>query len=166
MLTFSTPDLLDATIQSAGSRSYRTKTSTGFRGRKATSLAIINGKEQQVVGGIDWREKELVVEGKSWELSELKSKVPGPSHILRVWHWGEENYKVNIHGNQWRATRSGQLTPLVTFTQAVQNFFSASQPARLCFHVDMPETDRIFFILIMIYSEIRRRDEDADGHLD
>lgn len=80
MLTFSTPDLLNATLQGSGT-SYRTKTTIGFRGRKTTSLTVIHGREQFIVGGIDWRERTFVIDGKTWDLAELKSKAAGLSNM-------------------------------------------------------------------------------------
>ncbi|KAF5372709.1 hypothetical protein D9615_009883 [Tricholomella constricta] len=165
MLIFSTVDLLNATLSGSGPTSYRTKTSIGIHGRKTTSLTLINGTEQRIVGGIDWREKDFVIEGKTWELFELKSRPAGPSNTLRVWHWAGDDYKVNLYGKQWTAISARRLTPLATFNQSVQRIFKASQSAKIEFHTELSETDTVFFLLVMIYSEVRWQDEDVDGHL-
>ncbi|KAG5641834.1 hypothetical protein DXG03_004137 [Asterophora parasitica] len=153
---FSSVDLLNATLSHSGNISYRTKTSTGFLGRKATSLTLIEGTKQRVVGGIDWREKTLVIEGKTWALFDLKSRTAGPSNTLRVWHWA---------GKQWTAVSARQLVPLVTFNQWVQRIFKSSQAATIEFHTKLSDTHIVFFLLAMIYSEIRWQDDEVDGHL-
>ncbi|GLB38075.1 hypothetical protein LshimejAT787_0411260 [Lyophyllum shimeji] len=165
MFTFSTVDLLNATITSSGPISFRTKTSVGFTGRKTTSLMASASGQERVVGGIDWREKDLVVLGKTWDLHGLKSRPTGPVNTLRVWHWAGENYKVDLYGKQWTVTPARQLTPLVTLSQSVQRIFKASKPATIQIHAGLSELDTIFWILVLIYSEVRWQDEDIDGHL-
>ncbi|KAF8058531.1 hypothetical protein FPV67DRAFT_1676109 [Lyophyllum atratum] len=165
MFTFSTVDLLNATLSSSGATSYRTKTSIGFKGRKATTLTAITGTEQRVVGGIDWREKDMVIEGQTWDLFELKSRPAGPTNTLRVWHWAGDDYKVKLHGKQWTAISAKQRRPLVTLSQSEQRIFKSSKPATIQFHTALSETNMVFFLLVMIYSEVRWRDEDGDGHL-
>jgi len=160
ILSFSSVDTLNSKISGSGAVSYRTKTTVGIRGRKTTSLITEN--EQRVVGGIDWRQQQLVIAGKSWSLEELKSRGPG---TLRIWHWGGRHYQVNLYDKQWMLTTERSLTPLATLQQSVINIFKPSQPATMRFDTEFSEIDQVFFLLIMIYSEIWWQDNEVDGHL-
>jgi hypothetical protein len=82
-LTFSSIDIINATLVPSSQLhddspiTYRTKSIIGFRGRKTTTLSVVDGEAEKVVGGIDWRDKTFVINGKEWQLSVLKSKPTG-----------------------------------------------------------------------------------------
>ncbi|KAF9464006.1 hypothetical protein BDZ94DRAFT_1257363 [Collybia nuda] len=171
-LTFSHIDIINTTLvpssqqPDSSSVTYRTKSIIGFRGRKTTTLSVVDGESEKVVGGIDWRDKSFVINGKEWQLSVLKSKPTGLYKTsLRIWDWGGQSYKIRLGNKQWTATSTTRLTPVVTFNQYQSNIFKANQPASIHFAPGMPEIDKIFFIFVMLYSEIRMQDESADGHL-
>ncbi|KAG6816255.1 hypothetical protein H0H87_007420 [Tephrocybe sp. NHM501043] len=167
--SFSSVNPLNATLTSSNSgsssTSYRTKTSGGVLGRKTTSLIAVTGgssKEQPVVGGIDWRGKVLAVDGKTWDLDQLRSqRISGGTSKLEIIPVTDAKKSVRFRNLTSTSSGSGG-TPLVTLTQSTHRIFKSSTPAIIQFHhtgsTNMT-AELIFFMLVMLYSEIEWQDE-------
>lgn len=73
-LTFVDQNLLDSPLVGGeGAVHYTTSTTSGFRGRKVTTIMAASG----LVGVINWREKKFVINGVQREWDDLKSRSGG-----------------------------------------------------------------------------------------
>jgi hypothetical protein len=72
--TFANKDILkSALVSSDGAEHYTTSTTSGFRGRKVTTVSAASG----LVGSIDWRGKLFSINGMQRKWDELKSRPGG-----------------------------------------------------------------------------------------
>lgn len=114
-LTFIDKDLLKSTLVGAeGAVQYTTSTTSGFRGRKVTTITAASG----LVGTINWRAKTFDINGVERGWHDLKSKSGGifSSYVLlvlvgesnlmldglseREWNWGNRPYLLKYHDSQ------------------------------------------------------------------
>lgn len=75
-LTFVEKKLLESPVIADGTVHYTTSTTTGFRGRKITTITAASG----LVGMINWREKTFVINGVQRKWDDLKRHSAGILH--------------------------------------------------------------------------------------
>ncbi|KAJ7144161.1 hypothetical protein C8R44DRAFT_759549, partial [Mycena epipterygia] len=96
-LTFADKNLLDSPLVGAeGTVHYSTSTTSGFRGRKLTTVMAASG----LAGVIDWRKKIFVIDGVQRGWDTLKSRSGGIFSSEREWNWGSRPYHLKYHDSQ------------------------------------------------------------------
>ncbi|GLB38118.1 hypothetical protein LshimejAT787_0411690 [Lyophyllum shimeji] len=164
--TFSSKDILNSELHCAAAGrppvSYTIHTTTGFLGRKTTSLVLFAGSTSRYQGAtaaIHWKKHTFEIGGVSRDWADLKQHAGGIFSRKRIWRWSGQSYTVKFHYPIWTATsNSAQRPTTTTFTLYNFHWFRASEPAYISFPPDISEEDTVFLILVLLYSERKRQD--------
>ncbi|KAJ7895179.1 hypothetical protein B0H14DRAFT_2681537 [Mycena olivaceomarginata] len=155
--TFANKDILKSALVSPdGAEHYATSTTSGFRGRKVTTVSAASG----LVGSIDWR-------GKLFSINGLEVAPGGDSQHVRAfrereWNWGNRPYrlKFNFSEKELLATPTvGSDSDTVRFTPRHPHLVHDNERAVLYFpHQLQDETERMFLLLAVLQTEMHRQD--------
>ncbi|KAF7428991.1 hypothetical protein PC9H_008229 [Pleurotus ostreatus] len=109
---------------------------------------------------IHWDDRIFEIEGR--KLSFTTTKVH-PSVLFsptteRIWRWDGEAYLVDYRRGKWEVKTELGKKHAAAFTIQYSPLFRAEQPASMKIE-SFAEQDTLFFILMFIYSEFKRRDE-------
>ncbi|KAJ7243837.1 hypothetical protein B0H12DRAFT_1022835 [Mycena haematopus] len=156
-LAFTDKKLLDTTVVAPnGAVQYATTTTSGFFGRKTTTIVAASG----VAGLIDWREKVFVINGVHKKWSHLKSRA-GVFSSSRDWNWGNRPFKLKYHDSHRELLATsliGNAADTVRFTTYRWRLFHDSERAMIYFPHHMEEIERMFLLMAILQTEIRRQD--------
>ncbi|KAJ7219889.1 hypothetical protein B0H12DRAFT_313907 [Mycena haematopus] len=177
-LTFADKNLLDTTVVAPdGTVQYTTTTTNGLLGRKTTIIVAASG----VAGSIDWRQKFFVIDGVQKTWNHLKSRA-GVFSSSRDWNWGNRPFKLEYQhshsellvrtisssvcvsgtptGSYYKATSliDGNVADTVRFTEYRRRLFHDSERAMIYFPHHMEEIERMFLLMAILQTEIRRQD--------
>ncbi|KAJ6545483.1 hypothetical protein B0H19DRAFT_999202 [Mycena capillaripes] len=158
-LTFVDKKLLDtAVVGPEGAVCYTTTTTSGFRGRKITTITAASG----LLGFINWREKVFVINGVQREWDDLKERSGGIFSSEREWNWGNRPYKLKYHDSdkELLATpTTGNVAGTVRFTTFHSHLFHDDERAVIYFpHQMQDENERMFLMMAILQTEIHRQD--------
>ncbi|KAF8054249.1 hypothetical protein FPV67DRAFT_1133285 [Lyophyllum atratum] len=164
--TFGDKDILNSSlIPSYPSMPYIITTKAGFLGPKATTLSPTpqRGSYPVLSGAILWSKDSFEIDGvPKW--SELKNRPKGFLSSTWEWRWSGQRYSLKRHDKHWTArSSSSSYAASVTFTLRKSHLFSPTEPASITFAPDVPAQDIVFLILVMLYSETRRKEDEEDG---
>ncbi|KAJ7144155.1 hypothetical protein C8R44DRAFT_759544 [Mycena epipterygia] len=157
--TFADQNLLDSPLVGAeGTVHYSTSTTSGFRGRKLTTLMAASG----LIGVIDWRKKIFVIDGVQRGWDTLKSRSGGIFSSEREWNWGSRPYHLKYHDSQKELLAKpnfGNAAGTVRFTTYRSHLFRDNEPAVIYFpHQMQDELERMFLLMAMLKTEVDRQD--------
>ncbi|KAJ7784928.1 hypothetical protein DFH07DRAFT_763541 [Mycena maculata] len=173
-LTFVAKDLLDsAVVGPEGAIHYSTITSSGMMGRKVTTINSASG----LVGMINWREKEFVINGVQRKWDHLKSRgelfsayvllvvlaVDADDSVSeREWNWGPRPFTLKYHDfhKELLATPNmGNATDTVRFMTYNQHLFHENERATIYFPYQMQdEFEKMFLLMAILETETHRLD--------
>lgn len=161
--TFSKQDILNTDLHhdpAGRSTSYRIDTTTGFRGRKTTTLVPTGrSSSHRIPAAIHWRERTFEMGGVKHDWSTLKHNTGGIFSSSREWRWSRKSYTVKFHHAIWTASlTSSPHTTRATFSPYKSHWFSPNESGQISIPVDVSDEDTAFLILVMIYSETKRLD--------
>ncbi|RDB20596.1 hypothetical protein Hypma_012121 [Hypsizygus marmoreus] len=151
--TFASKNMLNSVIQSDTDHTpyYTTHTTSGFRGRKVTTITG-PAPAQQISGTIHWRTGIFDVGGVQRSTAEVKRKLGGLFDGDREWKWSGHTYVVTSIGGQWVATQPSHQTPSAVLR------LSSDSPITVSFAPDVAIEDTFFLLMIFIYSETKEED--------
>ncbi|KAJ6462142.1 hypothetical protein C8R45DRAFT_1178591 [Mycena sanguinolenta] len=158
-LTFADKKLLDtAIIAPDRGVHYTTTTTSGFRGRKITTIAAASG----LVGFINWREKLFVINGVQKQWSHIKSHTGGLFSSEHDWNWGSRPFKLKYQDSHKELIATpvvGNVADIVRFTTYHSHMFHDSERAMIYFPYQMQdEIERMFLLMAILETEIHRQD--------
>ncbi|KAJ7474377.1 hypothetical protein B0H11DRAFT_2035187 [Mycena galericulata] len=159
-LTLVETQLLNSTlIGTDGAVHYTASTNNGFLlGRKVTTITAASG----LVGIIDWRQKIFIIDGVKREWHHLKSRAGGIFSSQREWNWGNKPYTLKYHDSdrELLATpSSGNAGGTIRFTTYRSHLFRDNEPAAIYFpHQMQDEVEKMFLLMVILKTEIRRQD--------
>ncbi|KAJ7144123.1 hypothetical protein C8R44DRAFT_846097 [Mycena epipterygia] len=159
-LTFVDQNLLDSPVVGAeGAVYYTTSTTSGFRGRKVTTIMAASG----LVGVINWREKKFIINGVQRDWDDLESRSGGIFSSEREWNWGNRPYNLKYHDShkELLATPNfGNAAGTVRFTTYRSHLLHSNEPAVIYFpHQMQDELERMFLLMAILHTEIHRQDD-------
>ncbi|KAF9460193.1 hypothetical protein BDZ94DRAFT_944392 [Collybia nuda] len=168
VFTFTETDLLNTPLlpshhSNAGRISYTLRTKKGILGRKITTLSASGGHSTHTLlgGAINWRKKRFEIGGVRRKCSGLKHRT-GLFSSSQEWNWSGQHYVIKYSRNQWMATcSSSRDSPSAVFTVRRSHFFRKSEPATIAFSPDLPQDDVVFLILVIIFSEMKRKEDEV-----
>ncbi|GLB38119.1 hypothetical protein LshimejAT787_0411700 [Lyophyllum shimeji] len=140
-------------------------TSYGILGRKQTTLTPSSHPPSSGVhGAIHWRGKgKFEIGGVKKTRSTLKHR-EGLFSSARIWQWSAQAYKVEYHRRRWTATSTSSGHPAsAVFALRKASLFGSSRAASISFSGAISVEDMVFLTLVMIYSEIQRREKDDEA---
>ncbi|KAJ7144124.1 hypothetical protein C8R44DRAFT_973794 [Mycena epipterygia] len=163
-LTFVDQKLLDSPLVGAeGAVYYTTSTTSGFRGRKVTTIMATSG----LVGVINWREKMFIINGVQHDWDDLKSRSGGIFSSERDWNWGNRPYNLKYHDShkELLATPNfGSAAGTVRFTTYRPHLLHGNEPAVIYFpHQMQDELERMFLLMAILQTEMHRQDNARNG---
>ncbi|KAJ7348056.1 hypothetical protein DFH08DRAFT_960413 [Mycena albidolilacea] len=161
-LTFVDKKLLDTTVVGPdGGVRYTTTTTSGFRGRKITTISAASG----LTGYINWREHVFVINGVQREWDSLKSRSGGIFSSEREWSWGNRPFHLKYHDShkELLATpTTGNPADTVRFTTYHSHLLHDSERAAIYFpHQMVDEIERMFLLMAILQTEMHRQDVKA-----
>ncbi|KAJ6529332.1 hypothetical protein B0H19DRAFT_531593 [Mycena capillaripes] len=157
-LTFDSPKILKSALRCVDDRDvkYTTTTVRAHSSRQTTSLDGAPGTPNAV---IDWKRGTFEISGARRHMADLKTKRVTFSSS-RYWSWFDcEEYKVKyaaVEDNTWTVfSYSG--TVLATFTSKIRRMFNDNAlPVLRISSAIRDEDERLFIILVLLYSETKR----------
>ncbi|KAJ7236605.1 hypothetical protein B0H12DRAFT_1026809, partial [Mycena haematopus] len=157
-LTFADQKVLDTIVVAPdGTVQYAITTTSGFLGRKATTIVGASG----VAGLIDWRGKVFVINGVQKEWNALKSR-EGVFSSSRDWNWGNRPFKLKYHSTDYSSYKATSLigndADTVRFTTYRSRLFQENERAMIYFPYHMEEIERMFLLMAILQTEIRRQE--------
>ncbi|CAK5284589.1 unnamed protein product [Mycena citricolor] len=157
---FESERLTKGTIRSAddGSRRWTLETTRQtFNGRSKTT---IENRAGTLVGTIDWRERVFEIAGSAFGIDVLKRKVSNFS-ATRYWRWksGEE-YKVRYSNTDdaWQASLATGETVGELKSSITPLFREPSLPVLRLSSTIRDDEERVFMLMLLVYSEMKRLD--------
>ncbi|KAF7351986.1 hypothetical protein MVEN_01160800 [Mycena venus] len=158
-LTFTDQKLLEsAVVDAEGTVQYTTTTTSGFRGRKITTIMAASGP----VGVMNWRQKTFTINGVHREWEYLKSRSGGIFSSEREWKWDHRHYKLKYHDSQKELLATpnfANAAGTVRFTTYRSHLFHDNKRAAIYFPSQMEdETEKMFLLMAILQTEIRRQD--------
>ncbi|RDB20789.1 hypothetical protein Hypma_012149 [Hypsizygus marmoreus] len=189
---FGDADLLNSTLLPAHPYywvSYSTSTTSGFLGRKVTTLTPSASFNAYATLGaaINWREETFEVGGRMKKWEDLTHKTGGmfsrqgppglhsvhsfytdtlSIHSKREWTWSDRTYMVKFHDHDdhWTATLdAAENPPSAVFTvRKMAKSGKPPEPANIVFAPGVSPEDMAFLILVIIYSETKRVERDEE----
>ncbi|KAJ6471095.1 hypothetical protein C8R47DRAFT_1147850 [Mycena vitilis] len=158
-LTFLAEKLLDtAIVGPEGAVYYTLATTSGFRGRKITTITAASG----LSGFINWREKVFIINGVQRDWDELKERSGGLFSSEREWNWGNRPYKLKYHDShkELLATpTTANVALTVRFTPYHSHLLHDNERAVLYLPQQMQdEIERMFLLMAILHTEMHRQD--------
>ncbi|KAF8816006.1 hypothetical protein BYT27DRAFT_6483652 [Phlegmacium glaucopus] len=160
-------NLLNTRLQSSHDNSiiYAISTSQTLWGRKYTYLRDANpalGEAPTTVGTIDWKKKTFEIQGQRKSIKNIKRIPKGSSKGSRFWRWSDdrEEYEIVYKKRMWKGLLSAknndaEATLSVPFRSQL---FGKTKPMVLNLSRTALAKDEVFLILVLIYSQTKRRD--------
>ncbi|KAJ7129910.1 hypothetical protein C8R43DRAFT_1026191 [Mycena crocata] len=160
-LTFTDKNILQAALVSAdGAVHYTTSTTSGFLGRKVTTIMGTSG----VVGVINWREDLFIINGVQRKWDDLKTRSNGILSREREWSWDMWSYKLKF--DTWEKEllaipSSGNAAGTVRFTPYRIRVFHHSEHATIHFPHNMEDgREPMFLLMAILQIEMHRQDRE------
>ncbi|KAJ7784924.1 hypothetical protein DFH07DRAFT_907605 [Mycena maculata] len=162
-LTFTARDLLNSTVVGAeGGVHYNTMTTKGIMGRKVTTINAASG----LVGMINWREKEFVINGVQRKWDDIKARSGGLFSSEREWNWGPRPFNLKYHDSHKELLATpliGNPADTVRFLPYHGHLFHENERAIIHFPYHMQdEFEKMFLFMAIVETEIHRQDQNRD----
>ncbi|KAJ7166552.1 hypothetical protein C8R43DRAFT_986327 [Mycena crocata] len=158
ILTFDTGKILNTSIVDAdGSVHYTATTTSGFRGRKVTTILAASGTE----GVINWREKLFIINGVPRSWADLKARTGGMFNTEREWRWDQKSYKLKYDFAEKELMVTPSSGSPVRFTPHRAYLFNIreTKPAAIYFPSEMQDAnEKMFLLMAVLKTEIQRQD--------
>lgn len=153
MLTFTSKDILNSTICIHGGQvAYTLHTTKDIRGRKVTTVA------GSTPASINWQKHYLEVGTQVLPVGEAKREAGDRLNSEKVWQWGDAEYDLHFSQDRWTAKKLSGVVVAFFFPYHTRTFHK-SELAQVVLQNDLPPAEATFLVLVFIYSEIRRQDE-------
>ncbi|KAG6830177.1 hypothetical protein H0H87_008953 [Tephrocybe sp. NHM501043] len=167
--TFTKQDVLNSDLQpnQPNSISYRTKTSNRtFGGYKFTTVTLVLNNppgygKPPIPATIDWKKSRFQIDGVIHNWTDLKQKPQeGRKFKERVWRWNRYSYLVKYKDDTWTATPSDSPNTVVAALSPYKiHLRTKPDPGSLSLWPGVPFEDRMFLMLVLLYSEGKRQDK-------
>ncbi|KAF8198823.1 hypothetical protein K438DRAFT_1966790 [Mycena galopus ATCC 62051] len=158
-LTFTDKNFLEtAVVGPEGAVHYTTTTTSGFLGRKVTTISSASG----LGGCINWRDEAFAINGVVREWDSIKTHLGGLFSSEYQWKWGPRPFKLEFQDshNEIIATPTvGNISDTVRFSAYHSHFLEDSERAVIHFPNHMQdEMEKMFLLMAILQTEIHRQD--------
>jgi len=158
--TFTKKHILDSALQADhGPLSFTTDTTYGIMGHKKettlTPQSTADSHGSLIGGSINWRKYTFRVGSDVRQWSELVDLHSSDGD----WQWSDHRYlvKFDSHKGEWTVTSSDSVVAIMNVRRP--RLFHRDEPASISFlNLPMEGWEIVFLILVMLYSETKRRD--------
>ncbi|KAJ7060927.1 hypothetical protein C8F01DRAFT_177465 [Mycena amicta] len=159
--TFRGQDLLNTNIVGPDNIVYyTTQTTSGFRGRKVTTIQGMNAS-----GVIDWRAEHFILNGVERKWDDLKHRSGGIFSSEREWIWGDCPFILKYHHSHTELLATPNFrstTGTVRFTPYQGHLLRDNEPATISFPFEMQDASaRMFLLMAVLQTDIHRQDENS-----
>jgi len=157
-------DYCDASLTTASTSdgSYTlNSTSIKRRGRvpEATTVKSPHGRQ----GTIYWLERSFEIDGVKREVDEMRFKEKGEGIFTRRWSYQTKQWRVKFEydAKAWNVFRvvddTPEAQPSVVFRLYQAGIIGKSLPASVTFEPSVSESDAMFILMVLLYSELTQR---------
>ncbi|KAJ7089995.1 hypothetical protein C8R44DRAFT_818380 [Mycena epipterygia] len=155
--TFEARDILNSQLLCGNSTAYTTNTSLGILGKTPTTLT---GPGLGTAGKINWGRPSFEIGGQKYNCWKMwRPRVWLSMHHARNWTWGGQTYAVRLSEEWTMTTPQGEVA---RFRPHKFHLLGESEHAVLQISPAVEDEQlRVFIILVMLWSETKRKESDA-----